>query len=163
VTPAPAGERVVGAGEWAVAAGGVVLVAFGIGSSVALALYDAEARAGGLAHVLLPSAQMARDRSNPARFPETAVPLLLRELAAAGARRERLTARVVGGASMFGPGGGPLAMGERNVVAVRQVLAAAHLPLVGEDVLRSHGRAVHFHLDDGRIEVRAVARETVVL
>lgn len=157
--------------DWAVDAGDVVLVTFGLGSCVAVALHDPVARAGGLAHLLLPSPTLARDRSNPARFPETAVPLLLEELAKVGARRERVTARLVGGASMFGApsaglGGGtvgPSGMGERNVAAARQVLKAADVPVVAEDVLQRHGRSVYFFLGDGRIEVRTVARGTVVL
>jgi chemotaxis protein CheD len=156
-------ERVVGVAQWAVDAGDAVLVTLGLGSCVAVALYDPVARAGGLVHLLLPSPSMSRDRSNPARFAETAIPLLLRELATVGAHRDRLTARLVGGASMFGPGSGPLAMGERNVAAARQVLAAAHIPVVGEDVLQGHGRSVYFHLGDGRVEVRSVFHGTTVL
>jgi len=112
---------------------------------------------------MLPSQQMARDRSNPGRFPETAIPRVLAELEAVGARRDRLTAWLVGGASMFGPGATPLGMGERNVVAARQALAAAHIPVIGEDVLQRHGRTVYFYLADGRIEVRSVAHGTQVL
>ncbi len=153
--------------DWAVDAGDVVLVTLGLGSCVAVALYDPAARAGGLVHLLLPSPALARDRSNPARFPETAVPLLLAELAKLGARADRLTARLVGGASMFGPGaaagGAPPGMGERNVAAARVALAAARIPVTGEDVLQHHGRSVFFSLADGRIEVRTVARGTVVL
>ncbi len=158
-------ERVVRVADWAVDAGDVVLVTLGLGSCVAVALYDAQARAGGLAHLLLPSPNLARDRSNPARFPETALPLMLGELARVGARRERLTARLVGGASMFGPSAGttPGGMGERNVTAAREVLAAAGIPVTAEEVLQRHGRSVYFFLDDGRIEVRTVARGTVVL
>ena len=54
-------------------------------------------------------------------------------------------------------------MGERNVAAARQALAAAHIPVIGEDVLQRHGRSVYFHLDDGRIEVRTVAHGTQTL
>jgi chemotaxis protein CheD len=159
-------ERVVRVADWAVDAGDVTLVTLGLGSCVAMALYDPVTRTGGLAHLLLPSPSLARDRSNPGRFAETVLPLLLGRMAAAGAERARVTARLVGGASMFGSsagGPGPIAMGERNVVAARQVLAAAGVPVVGEDVLKNHGRSVYFFLDDGRIEVRTVARGTVVL
>jgi chemotaxis protein CheD len=162
-------EHVVRVAEWAVDTGDAVLVTRGLGSCVALALYDPAARVGGLAHLLLPSPELARDRDNPARFPGTAVPLLLAELAKLGARRERLTARLVGGASMFGGAERgalaprPAAMGERNVAAAREALAAAGVPVVGEEVLQHHGRSVYFYLDDGRIEVRTVARGTVVL
>ena len=158
-------ERLVRVGDWAVESGDMVLVTLGLGSCVAIALYDPVARAGGLAHLLLPSPALARDTSNPGRFPETVLPLLLARLASVGAERSRLTARLVGGASMFGAGAAPgtVAMGERNVVAARQVLAAAGVPVVGEDVLKSHGRSVYFFLGDGRVEVRTVARGTVVL
>lgn len=159
-------ERVVRVADWVVDAGDAVLVTFGLGSCVAVVLHDPVARAGGLAHLLLPSPSLARDRSNPGRFPDTALPLLLGAMVAAGAERARITARLVGGASMFASGAGaprPAAMGERNVAAARQVLAAARLPVVGEDVLKSHGRSVYFFLDDGRVEVRTVARGTIVL
>ena len=156
-------ERVIGVAQWAVDAGDVVLVTLGLGSCVAVALHDPVAKAGGLVHILLPSASMTLDRSNPARCAETALPVLLRELAAVGARRERLTARLVGGASMFGPSPGLPPMGKRNVSAARQVLAAAQVPVVGEDVLGAHGRSVYFYLEDGRIEVRSLAGGNVLL
>jgi chemotaxis protein CheD len=159
-------ERVVRVADWAVDAGDVVLVTLGLGSCVAVALYDAGTHTGGLVHLLLPSPRLARNHSNPGRFAETALPLLLGRMASTGAQRERITARLVGGASMFGSSGGspaPQAMGERNVVAARQVLAAAQVPVVGEDVLQHHGRSVYFFLDDGRVEVQTVARGTVVL
>jgi chemotaxis protein CheD len=150
-------ERVVGVAQWAVDQGDAVLVTLGLGSCVAVVLYDAEAKVGALLHLLLPSQTMARDHSNPGRFPETALPLALAEMEAAGAQRDRLAAWLVGGASMFGAASGAIAMGERNVVAARQALANAHVPLVAEDVLERHGRSVYFHLEDGRIEVRTVA------
>ncbi len=156
-------ERVVGVAQWAVDRGDAVLVTLALGSCVAVVLYDPVPKVGALLHLLLPSAQMARDRSNPGRFPETAVPLVLAELESAGAERDRLTAWLVGGASMFGPGAAMIGMGERNVAAARQALAAAHIPVIGEDVLGRHGRSVYFHLEDGRIEVRSVARGTRTL
>jgi len=159
-------ERVVRVADWAVDTGDVALVTLGLGSCVAMMLYDPASHTGGLAHLLLPSPSLARDQSNPGRFPETVLPLLLGRMAAAGAERERITARLVGGASMFASAGGtpgPIAMGERNVVAARQVLAAAQVPVVAEDVLKNYGRSVYFFLDDGRVEVRTVARGTVVL
>ena len=52
----------------------------------------------------------------------------------------------------------PIAMGERNVVAARQVLAAAQRPGGRPKTsLERHGRSVYFFLDDGRVEVRTVA------
>ena len=156
----------MGVAQWAVDRGGeddVVLFTLGLGSCVGVVLYDPESKVGALLHILLPSQQMGRDRSNPGRFPETAIPLVLAEMEAAGAQRERLTARLVGGASMFGPSAAVMGMGERNVAAARQALAAQHIPVVAEDVLERVGRSVYVHLDDGRVEVRTVARGTRTL
>ena len=80
---------------------GDLLVTVGLGSCGAILLYDEKARVGGLAHVLLPSPALTRSDANPARIPQSAVPRLLQLMAAEGARQERVTARLAGGASMF--------------------------------------------------------------
>lgn len=147
----------VNVAEYAVAREGS-LITVGLGSCVAIALYDGTARVGGLAHVLLPAESMARDRSNPAKFAETAVPLLVDRMCAVGARANRLEAKIAGGASMFAnliPSGG-INIGERNVRAVRDALSAAGVPLTGEDTGSDYGRSVYLFLEDGRVEVRSL-------
>jgi len=147
--------------DYAVATEGTIAT-IGLGSCVAIVLYDPVARVGGLAHVLLPSPEMSRDRSNPAKFPVTAVPLLLDEMTRRGASVERISARIIGGASMFGnlvpPGG--INIGERNVASARSVLASANVPISGEDTGSDYGRSVFFSIDNGRVEVRSLRRGT---
>ncbi len=145
--------------------GDEVLSTLGLGSCVAVVLYDAEARVGGLAHVLLPEPGGSRDRENPARVAETAVPALIAEMTALGADPKRLTARIAGGASMFSsllPRGMPT-IGTRNVEASRRALAAAGIRVVAEDVGEEHGRSVYLRLADGQVEVRSLARGNRVL
>lgn len=150
--------------DYAVAAGGTIAT-IGLGSCVAIALYDPISRVGGLAHVLLPHESMSRDRSNPAKFPATVVPLLLEEMRRLGANRARVLAKIAGGASMFAtlvPQSG-INIGERNVAAVRDVLAGARVPIVGEDTGADYGRSVYLFLDDGRVEVRSLRKGSRVL
>jgi chemotaxis protein CheD len=150
--------------DFAVAATGTITT-IGLGSCVAIALYDATARVGGLAHVLLPNETMSRDRSNPAKFPGTALPLLLAEMIKLGARAERIKAKIAGGASMFATlmSTNGINIGERNVIAVREVLAGMKVPIVGEDTGNDYGRSVFLHLEDGRFEVRSLRRGSLVL
>lgn len=150
--------------DYAVATNGM-LSTIGLGSCVAIVLYDAEAAIGGLAHVLLPSESMSRDRSNPAKFPATVVPLLVEEMRGLGAELRRMRAKIAGGASMFGNliGTGGINIGERNVVAVRAALDRAGIPLVANDTGSDYGRSVFFYLDDGRVEVRSLRRGSRVL
>ena len=150
--------------DYAVATSGTIST-IGLGSCVAIILHDPVARVGGLAHVLLPTESMSRDRSNPAKFPATVVPILLDEMRELGAIGTRLRAKIVGGASMFGnlipPGG--VNIGERNVAAVRQVLAGAKIPIVAEDTGSDYGRSVYLTVADGAVEVRSVRKGSRVL
>jgi chemotaxis protein CheD len=136
-----------------------VLVTVGLGSCVAIMLHDAEAKIGGLAHVLLPSPALTRPDSNPAKFPQSAVPRLLQLMLARGALPERITGRLAGGASMFAALAPPgtLQMGERNLVAARHALSSNGVRLVGEAVGGDFGRTVRLRVCDGRVEVSTVS------
>ena len=137
-----------------------VVQTVGLGSCVAIVLYDPATTVGGLAHILLPSLAQTRDRDNPAKVPETAVPVLMDEMRRLGATDpSRLTARLVGGASMFGSllaSGTGINIGERNATAAREAVRAAGIPLLGEDVGGDYGRSVYLHLDTGRVLVRSL-------
>ena len=146
--------------DYAVRRGPHLLTTIGLGSCVAIALYDRDTQIGALAHILLPSKAMSRETSNPAKFPETIVPLLLEEMRALGTRDGRVSAKIVGGASMFGQlgNGTGINVGERNVVASREALALAGVPIIAEDTGLDYGRSVYFHLADGRLEVRSLKK-----
>jgi chemotaxis protein CheD len=141
------------------------LVTLGLGSCVAILLHDAEARVGGLAHVLLPEPALSRDQGNASKFATTAVPALVQEMARMGARPGRLKARLVGGAAMFQtlmvPGS--LNMGARNIIASRQALEDAGIPVVGEEVGGDYGRSVRFYVGAGKTTVSSVGKADVVL
>src|SRR5688572_5550290 len=111
-----------------------------------------------MAHILLPSPGLSRRLDNPAKCPQTAVPTLLERMAQRGASPRRITARIAGGASMFAALAptGTVQMGERNVVAARETLRSAGLPLVAEDVGADYGRTVRFRVTDGRMEISSV-------
>lgn len=136
-----------------------VLVTVGLGSCVAILLYDPRAKVGGLAHILLPSPALSRQDSNAAKFPQTAIPHLVELMTKEGASARRMTGRLVGGASMFAnlAAPGTIQMGERNVVACRQVLYSQSIPLVCEVVGGDYGRTVKLRASDGQAEVSSVA------
>jgi chemotaxis protein CheD len=145
--------------DYAVRRGSDILATIGLGSCVAIALYDPHSKTGGLAHILLPSMSMSRETSNPAKFPETIVPIMLSEMRALGMTSgARVCAKIAGGASMFGQlvNGTGINVGERNIAATKEALAAAGIHLVGEDTGLDYGRSVYFHLADGRMEVRSL-------
>lgn len=152
-------------GEVEVARESGVLTALGLGSCVAVLLHDPLTRVGALAHVLLPSRSLSRDRNNPARAADTALPFAVERVTTSGAEPRRLTARLVGGASMFSDllPAGAVHIGERNVVACRTTLRDLGIPIVAEAVGGHSGRSVWFDVGTGRVTVRSVGREPAQL
>jgi chemotaxis protein CheD len=139
------------------------LSVLGLGSCVAVVLYDKASRIGGLAHAMLPDPSYSSTHERVMKFVTTAVPELVNELVAAGAQRDRVTARLVGGASMFEELRSPEQpnIGERNVSAARTALAESGIRLVGEEIGGGHGRSIHFNLRDGSVLVSAHGRRDV--
>lgn len=151
----PMGDRRVGQGKG-------TLSITGLGSCVAIVLYDEASHVGGLAHVLLPDPSFS-NRDRCWLFVTEAVPALLDELEEAGAERSRLTARLVGGAAMFqdtSPQNRP-AIGRRNVSAARKILARIGIPIVAEDVGGQFGRSIDFDLSSGRIQISSQGKNRV--
>ena len=158
-------QKVVRVADLQVAIAGEVLITVGLGSCVAIVFYDPVARVGGMAHILLPSPALARSDGNPAKFPQTAVPRLLELMANAGASPRRITGRLAGGASMFAALAAPgtIQMGERNVVASRQVLDGLGIPLVAEAVGGDYGRTVRLRVSTGTVEISSLAHGNHIL
>ena len=142
-----------------------VLATVGLGSCVAILLYDPAVKVAGMAHVLLPAPHGSFAEEDASKYATMAVPHLLREMAGHGADRRRVTARIVGGASMFAAArtSALAAAGARNIEAVRDALDWAGVPLVGEEVGSEHGRSVHFYAEDGRVVVTSYRRPDVIL
>lgn len=153
-------------GEVKVADGNSLLYTVGLGSCVAIALWDPRTRIAGLAHAMLPTTSSGRATdAPPGRFAETAVPELLAMLEDAGASVKRLRARLAGGASMFRDvlDGEGLRLGRRNVEAAHAALAAAGLKVESEDVYGTYGRSVFLRTRDGQLLVTSVNHDDVIL
>ena len=58
---------------------------------------------------------------------------------------------------------GSMQMGERNIVAARDVLRRIGIPVMREAVGGGSGRSVRFYVGDGRVEVRSVGADVTVL
>lgn len=159
------GQILVRVADFRTLAGEGLLATLGLGSCVAIMLYDRDRRVGGLAHILLPSRSLGRGSENPGRFPQTAIPAMVEAMVALGADRRRLTARLVGGAAMFSAlaPSGSIQMGDRNVIATREVLSDLAIPITGELVGGAAGRSVWFDVASGEVTVRSVGKHEQVL
>jgi chemotaxis protein CheD len=147
-------ETMVRMGELAASsASGHVLVSLGLGSCIGLALMDRRLGIAGLAHVVLPEApDLAQE--NPRKFADFAVPALIVELEALGARKPRLEAVLVGGAAMFAISSASLDVGQRNEAAVRTLLEGLRIPVLATATGGNRGRTIRVDVATTAVTVR---------
>ena len=82
-----------------------IITTLGLGSCIGLTLYDPVTKIGGLVHYMLPDSTQMRNNSNIAKFADTGIDELLKQVLRAGANRTRLVAKIAGGAKMFSVSG----------------------------------------------------------
>jgi chemotaxis protein CheD len=150
----------VGMADLNVAGGdGSVLKTTGLGSCVGLTLYDKSTGIAGMAHVMLPSSDIAREAQiNLAKYADTAIPEMISRMAALGAKIARLEAKMAGGAQMFAFSGqsDTLRIGPRNVEACVNMLERLRIPIVSQDTGGNYGRTIEFDSGNGKLYIRSV-------
>jgi chemotaxis protein CheD len=120
-----------------------------LGSCVALCLFDPALGLGGMNHYLLPGEAGAAPSLDHG---VTANAVLLRELLARGAARERLQAKVFGGASVLPSCEHPV--GALNAAHALEFLAAERIAVAARDLGGHAGRQVVFLPRTGEARVR---------
>lgn len=149
----------VGMADLNFASEGEILRTTGLGSCVGVTLYDSRTKIAGMAHVMLPSSDIARESSiNLAKYADTALPELISRMLAAGAVAHRLVAKLAGGAQMFSQLGksDTLRIGPRNVESCKQILSIYPIPIIGEDTGGNYGRTIEIDSMTGILHIRSV-------
>jgi chemotaxis protein CheD len=156
LAPKDDSERIiVGVGEIGCSLGPGVLITQALGSCVGVALWDPRLHIGGLAHVMLPTALGSEIGGRRHRFADIAIPEMVERMIDLGAGSRRLVAKLAGGASMFSGESGTDTIGDRNVVAVRDQLERAGVPVVAADTGGSHARTIELFSSTGILLIRS--------
>lgn len=131
------------------------VVTYALGSCVGLVLYDARLAVGGMLHVMLPDSRYrsATRDFNPYMFADTGFEALLEMVVSLGAARERLVAKLAGGANML-KHSAVLDIGSRNSEAITALLKLARIPVLGSSIGGTVGRSMQLHLKDGSVRIR---------
>lgn len=135
-----------------------MITTLGLGSCVGVALYDSVTKIIGLAHVMLPCSEQAKNNNNIAKFADTAIVRLVDDMVKLGARKERIVAKLAGGAQMFAfsQGSDIMRIGYRNVVASKEKLQELKIPVVSEDTGGNYGRTIELYSNDGRLMIKTI-------
>lgn len=147
------GKTIVGLAELKVSTNPGKLVTVGLGSCVGIILYDPKVRVGALIHAMLPRPIYGMDIENKAKYVETAIPLALEEMKKLGAKKRRITARLVGGARMFTLDK-EVFIGYKNVEIAEDILKSTGIKITGKETGGAIGRTVEFDVSTGRVLVK---------
>ena len=141
-------------GEYHVTRDDLVLVTV-LGSCVAACIRDPALSIGGMNHFMLPDSASTGDSSDSAsaRYGSYAMELLINQLVKLGARRERLEAKVFGGANVM-PGMKNVSVGRRNCDFVLAFLDTEAIPIVAQDLESTYPRKVAYFPRTGVVRMK---------
>lgn len=144
-----AGRRVhVIQGEFKVVNDPHIVLSTILGSCVAACMRDPVAGVGGMNHFLLPgSATSPSSGGDATRYGVHLMELLINGLLKQGARRDRLEAKIFGGARTIARFSN---VGEQNAAFARQFLMDEGIRIVGESTGGDHGRKLEYWPSSGR-------------
>ena len=128
-----------------------IIISTVLGSCVSVALHDAVTGLGGLNHFMLPGELHSRQYFNeaPGRYGMFAMELLINDLLKAGARKERMIAKVFGGGHVLsGPAG---SIPDSNIAFAFEFLKTEGIPVVGQDVGGTDARKIFFFVPSARV------------
>ena len=141
------------------------LTTLGLGSCIGLTLYDPVSKIGGLVRYMLPDSTKLKNNTNIAKFGDTGIRELLKQVLASGANQRRLVAKIAGGACMFEMSGLSSVgnVGARNAEAAKEILKELKIPLVAEDTGLNYGRTVELKCETGEYVIKAVGKQIKVI
>ncbi|WP_413613056.1 chemotaxis protein CheB [Bdellovibrio sp. HCB-110] len=111
-----------------------------LGSCVAVAIYDPTTKIGGLNHYLL-SDGLPEERANT-RYGIHAIPLLIEECVRLGANRNKLQAKVYGGANVISVAQLGDGIGKRNIDLAEKMLKDLGIPILEKNVAGDSARTI---------------------
>lgn len=159
-------EIIVGIGGVVVHHNPVTLTCLGLGSCVGVAMYDAENKIGGLAHVMLPDSteyagQLEENRSidKLLKYADQAIPYMIKEMNKIGAQKKNMRAKIIGGAQMFPQLDNVKSIGRRNSEQIKKILIENGIPIDAEDLGGNCGRSMRLNVETQKIKVKTIKGE----
>ncbi|MBD5392687.1 MAG: chemotaxis protein CheD [Lachnospiraceae bacterium] len=150
----------VGMADMAVCSGDDAVTTLGLGSCIGIAIRDPGTGIGGLVHIMLPDSKEIRNNVNRPKFADTGIEDLVDAIVKKGGHRNRLVAKIAGGAQMFSinSNNDAIRVGERNALASKKKLSEMKIPLLAEDTGKNYGRTVIFYPKTGDYVIRSVGK-----
>lgn len=145
----------VNMGDYKISKGDRKLITRDLGSCVGISMYDPQTGVGGLLHIMLPHYNTLEKRIPVvyAKYADTGIEEMVRELTLNGAVRSRLVAKIAGAAHMIKSANVSESddISSRNLEAVRKKLLEMNIPILASEVGEHYPRTVVFEPGNGSV------------
>lgn len=141
------------------------IMTIGLGSCIGIALYDKTLKVAGLAHIMLPDSTQFKNVTQPLKFADLAIPILIEKMLEKGCKKRNLVAKIAGGASMFNFSDKSMVsdIGSRNAEAVKKVLSKEGIPILAENTGGNKGRTMILDSENGTVLLKIVGEGSITL
>ncbi len=129
-----------------------IISIYGLGSCIALILYDRKNEVGGMSHILLPKSNMKKEIVYPHKYADLSSKHLVEELILQGAEMEHINAIIVGGSKIFDLDDNVI--GEENIKSIKQELESLNIKITNESLGGMHGRIIKFYTKNFSVSVK---------
>jgi chemotaxis protein CheD len=128
-----------------------------LGSCISVCLWDPMLNIGGINHFMLPLWN-GEGLATP-KYGNIAIEKLIEKLLGIGSRKDRMVAKLFGGARMISGDVSILGVGERNIVLAREILGTHGIQIVASEVGGMRGRKILFNTRTGSVLVAWLSSE----
>lgn len=141
------------------------LISYALGSCVGICIIDKVKKIAGMVHVMLPKNNNIGDKANIFKYADTGIVEMVKQMESMGCMKVRMTAKIAGGARMFEIKGNSSIgnIGERNVIATKEVLNKLNIKLLSQDVGANYGRTIIFDSNTGDLTIKSFAKNIKVI
>ncbi|MDN5203806.1 chemotaxis protein CheD [Fulvivirgaceae bacterium BMA10] len=128
-----------------------IVTCFGLGSCIGVFIYDKLGRIGGGAHIMLPGDKIYSNLPEKHHYANSGLKDLVNIMRQYGSTLV-LHAKLVGGANVLSTSG--YQIGERNALAVHQILDDLKVKIISQDLGGSMSRTARFNFPQNIVEVK---------
>ncbi len=141
----------VATGDVKVASTPAIFQCLALGSCVAVIMYDEKQKIAGIAHVMLPSSDTDNSKSTDAlKYANNAIDNLVLQLLEHGAKKEDLSAVLVGGASVIE---NMPDIGKNNIESINAILQNLGIGITAKYIGGNTGRSLLFDVSTGELKI----------
>jgi len=127
-----------------------------LGSCVAVCLFDATTKIGGINHYMLPFWN-GQGLASP-KYGNIAIERLLEKMIALGCKKSNIRAKVFGGGEVIETNIAQFKIGQRNIELAMEALDDLKIPIVAKSVGGKLGRKIEFNTETGEVKQKYIEK-----